>query len=198
MSRKQKNPYQTSKIKYRGFDSYNPGNHSSWYHFFGRIGRLRFISYQFVLTLVTLAIIAILNGLLKKFDNTTIGIIAACFAPILLYAGIIYPKRRLNDLEKSGWLALLSFIPGVNVIFLLYLAFAKGSEATNAYGHAPRANRWWHWLIAFVLPVLMLIGAIAATALPAYKDFKRHSQKAALPTPDSVPLEQPIQLQITP
>ena len=35
--------------------------------------------------------------------------------------------KRLHDLNKSGWLILLMFIPIVNAIFGLYMLFADGT-----------------------------------------------------------------------
>ena len=45
--------------------------------------------------------------------------------------------RRLHDLNKSGWWALLSFIPGVNAIFWLYVSWWKGDKIENKYGLPP-------------------------------------------------------------
>ncbi|MBR2519581.1 MAG: DUF805 domain-containing protein [Selenomonadaceae bacterium] len=45
--------------------------------------------------------------------------------------------RRLHDLNKTGWLALLVLVPVVNVFFALYLLFAPGSVGANDYGADP-------------------------------------------------------------
>jgi hypothetical protein len=44
--------------------------------------------------------------------------------------------KRLHDLNKSGWWALLFFVPFVNVVFLFYLFLAKGQAKDNQYGQA--------------------------------------------------------------
>ena len=36
--------------------------------------------------------------------------------------------RRLNDLDKNLWISLLIFIPGLNILFELYLLFAPGKD----------------------------------------------------------------------
>jgi uncharacterized membrane protein YhaH (DUF805 family) len=42
------------------------------------------------------------------------------------YISIVAVIRRLHDLNLTSLLALLSFVPLVNVIFFLYLLFAPG------------------------------------------------------------------------
>ena len=37
--------------------------------------------------------------------------------------------KRLHDLDKSGWLILLMFVPIVNALFGLYMLFADGTVA---------------------------------------------------------------------
>ena len=64
--------------------------------------------------------------------------IPAFFAVSSLYV------KRLQDLNKSGWLILLKFIPFVDVlaviIMTLYLTFFKGTSGYNQYGEDPLIN----------------------------------------------------------
>jgi uncharacterized membrane protein YhaH (DUF805 family) len=45
--------------------------------------------------------------------------------------------RRLHDIGKSGWFILISLLPVIGNIFLIYLMFAKGEEEDNKYGPSP-------------------------------------------------------------
>ncbi|HFB66173.1 MAG TPA: DUF805 domain-containing protein [Aeromonadales bacterium] len=79
----------------------------------------------------------------------------------------VFMIRRLNDLDKTGWLSLLTFIPIVGAIFGLYVLFAKGSPGSNSYGPAPDENPTWVKVVAIGLPILMIILGIAVvTFLP--------------------------------
>ena len=49
-------------------------------------------------------------------------------------------KRRLNDLDKSGWWQLLYLVPIVNILFALYLLFWPGTKGSNNYGLQPAKN----------------------------------------------------------
>ena len=42
--------------------------------------------------------------------------------------------RRLHDIDASGWLTLLLFVPLANIILPIFLFFKKGTEGSNQYG----------------------------------------------------------------
>lgn len=68
------------------------------------------------------------------------GIFAPVGAIMLLAAfigNIMLMVRRLHDLDKSGWWNLIILIPYVDIIFGLYLTFAKGTDGDNKYGQDP-------------------------------------------------------------
>jgi uncharacterized membrane protein YhaH (DUF805 family) len=49
----------------------------------------------------------------------------------------IYTKRW-HDLGKSGWMSLVSLIPVIGALYLIWqLGFIKGTSGTNAYGKDP-------------------------------------------------------------
>ena len=61
---------------------------------------------------------------------------------ILLSLATIVPSfavgvRRLHDINKTGWLVLLGFIPVVGWIILIVWAATKGTDGPNQYGPDP-------------------------------------------------------------
>jgi uncharacterized membrane protein YhaH (DUF805 family) len=42
--------------------------------------------------------------------------------------------KRLHDLGHNGWICLVVFIPGINVIAVISLLIAKGDDFDNPYG----------------------------------------------------------------
>ncbi|MES2320223.1 MAG: DUF805 domain-containing protein [Pseudomonadota bacterium] len=84
----------------------------------------------------------------------------------------VLAKRRLNDMDHTGWWSLLIVIPFVNLIFFLWLVFGAGDEGSNSFGPAPCKNSVPVIIGACVMPVF-LIGIIAAVAIPAYPSSKR-------------------------
>jgi uncharacterized membrane protein YhaH (DUF805 family) len=59
----------------------------------------------------------------------------------LVVLGLLLPHlsviaRRLHDTDRSGWWALLMFVPLVGVIALIVLLASKGTDHPNRYGPA--------------------------------------------------------------
>jgi uncharacterized membrane protein YhaH (DUF805 family) len=137
----------------------------------GRIGRLRMLAFGVVLgaaTLVAALAIALLGGLLGVVALVLFGIL---YIPVFVLS-IAYSVRRLHDLNHSGWFVLLSFVPFLNILVGLYLIFAPGTQGSNDFGPAPSPNPTWVKVCAFGIPVfVMVIGILAAIAIPAYQDY---------------------------
>jgi uncharacterized membrane protein YhaH (DUF805 family) len=145
----------------------------------GRIGRLRYLAYSwgvmFVLTFAAGFIVAALAPAL--------GIGATIVGGLLYVVGIVgslvMTKRRLNDLDHSGWLSLLMLVPLVNFIFGLYLIFGRGTEGANRYGLPPTKNSALLVIAGLLLPIICVVGILAAVAIPAYQQYTLRAKAAA-------------------
>lgn len=105
---------------------------SSLFSFKGRIRRTKYWLTNFCIGL--LFIPSNIEG-----DNMSEGIaiftLLICIPAIWIMLATCV--KRLHDLGKSGWMALLSLIPIVNFIIGIYMAFFKGEECDNQYGVNP-------------------------------------------------------------
>ncbi|WP_160108071.1 DUF805 domain-containing protein [Pseudomonas izuensis] len=113
----------------------------------GRIGRLRFLAWTMVLSLITLPIVGVfaLIGLgLVSGDSTAGLIIGGIFAFFLFLAFVIvsalFSVQRLHDIGWSGWLWLLNFVPFVGSFFPLVIMVMPGNAGANRYGPPPPPN----------------------------------------------------------
>ena len=61
------------------------------------------------------------------------------FALIVFMMAVIV--RRLHDLNKSGWLSLLAFVPLAGSILGVILLFKPGNRGTNQYGAPSRGGK---------------------------------------------------------
>ncbi|PYQ46371.1 MAG: hypothetical protein DMF77_01025 [Acidobacteria bacterium] len=97
-----------------------------------------------------------------------IGLFALVWIPIAFMVSVGSTVRRLHDLGQSGWLALVSFVPCISLVFLVYLLAAAGREraAPPASGTIP-VGVLVAVVVALVLVVPMMIGIIAAIAIPS-------------------------------
>jgi uncharacterized membrane protein YhaH (DUF805 family) len=130
----------------------------------GRIGRVRFIAYAFGLSfLVTTATV-----ILALVAGTALGpvLVLANWVAIIVIS-LMLSVQRAHDFNASGWLAILGLIPLVNLIFW----FIPGTDGTNRFGHKTPPNSWGTVAVACIIPLIFVIGILAAVAIPAYQDY---------------------------
>lgn len=156
----------------------------AFWSFSGRLGRMRAWSYLLGSTLVVM-LIAGFAMFLGLSIHPAIGVVVYLGASIfaMVYTFSIY-IRRLHDLNQSGWLSLLIFVPLVNFGFLIYALCFKGSEGMNKYGPSTIPNStgvkvtFWMGIV-----LIMVIPTLAAISIPAYQDYlMRAQQQTAAPT----------------
>jgi len=113
----------------------------------GRIGRLRFLAWTMVLSLVALPIVGVFALIalgLVSGDSTT-GLIFGGILAIFLFIGfmivsILFSVQRLHDIGWSGWLWLLNLVPFVGSFFPLVIMVVPGNTGANRYGPPPPPN----------------------------------------------------------
>ena len=165
------NPYSAPGAELGGGQSelYMP----SIFSFNGRIGRLRYMAYgigsYLLLMMVMIPVVgtsALTGGeeAMSTFAMIAMGIIYIA----MLVAGVAFAKRRLNDLNRSGWWMLLSIVPFVNLIFTIYVIFFPGTESDNDFGAAPAANSLGVQILGWMMPVLFVLGITAAVVMPQF------------------------------
>jgi uncharacterized membrane protein YhaH (DUF805 family) len=113
----------------------------------GRIGRLRYLAWSMVLTLVTLPIMGIFAlialGLVGADSTSGLiigGIVAVFLFLALAIVSILFSVQRLHDIGWSGWLWLLTLVPFVGGFFPFVIMIVPGNTGANRYGPPPPPN----------------------------------------------------------
>jgi uncharacterized membrane protein YhaH (DUF805 family) len=142
-----------------------------------RIGRMRYVAYLMGSYLVFGVAIGLLGfvGLGLGTSDRATGVLAmvvlgVAYLAYLVYFGIITVKRS-HDMAWSGWMSLLVLIPFVGLIWL----FKSGTPGRNVYGLPAPPNTLGVKILAWLLPAFVLIGILAAIALPAYQDYTKRA-----------------------
>lgn len=168
----------------------------------GRIGRLRFLAWTMVLSLVTLPIVAIFAfiGLGLVSGDTTTGLIIGGIFAFFLFLGfiivsILFSVQRLHDIGWSGWLWLLNLVPFVGSFFPLVIMVVPGNTGANRYGPPPPPNSTAVkvlcslWIVFFALVFAGgMLGGISAIQ-QEYETNLESSYESGSVTTDEVEVE---------
>jgi uncharacterized membrane protein YhaH (DUF805 family) len=107
---------------------------SNYVNFSGRAVRSEYwywVLFVVLLSIVTNIIDAVISG------TSGFAILSTIVSLGLFLPGLAVGIRRLHDLDKSGWWALLIFIPLVGAIILIVWACTRGTMGPNRFGPDP-------------------------------------------------------------
>jgi uncharacterized membrane protein YhaH (DUF805 family) len=137
----------------------------------GRIGRLRYLAWTMVLTLVMLGIgsvVAIFAIALISSDSTAgliVGGLVAFFLCIAIaVVSIQISVQRLHDIGWSGWLWLLNLVPFVGSFFPFVIMCVPGTNIANRYGPPPPPNTTAVKVLSSLWVVVIALGFVGLLA----------------------------------
>lgn len=136
----------------------------------GRIGRARYMAYALGLYFLVGFLGGILAGALG--DAGMVVLVIASIGLVVL--GFMLTIQRCHDFNVSGWLSLLMLVPLANLVFL----FIPGSDGPNRYGPPTPPNTVGVLIAAWLIPVVFIVGILAAIAIPAYQDAAKRAGQA--------------------
>lgn len=184
----QHNPYHAPEADFENHDEYEYDT-TPFYKPSGRIGRLRYLAYSTTFGLCYLPIVILMGILFTMLLEGTSADLAMTLMTLLyvilmvgnLYSMFALARRRLHDLNKSGWWSLLFFVPFANIALVLYLLFARGDDYINDYGAPAMPASTRVKILAFIVPIFsLLFGVLSAIAIPAYQEYLIRAQMAQM------------------
>lgn len=150
----------------------------------GRLGRVRYIGYSVGIGFLINAVAALVGGLsaVLRGDSEAGGWWAGGVIIILTVAAlvisILLAIQRLHDFNASGWWSTLAVAPLANLVFYLVLLIMPGTPGPNRFGNPPPPNTAGVIALALIVPLIAVIGVIAAIAIPAYQDYVERAREA--------------------
>jgi len=141
----------------------------------GRLGRVRYIGYSIGLTLLFSAIGGVLGGIVGAAGIVALaGPLGLLMGLAVLVVQVMLTIQRCHDFNANGWLCLLVLIPLVNLVFWI----VPGTDGPNRYGAPPPPNSAGVVALALILPMVFVIGIMAAISIPAYKQYQDRARAA--------------------
>lgn len=159
-------------------------NNRRFFDWHGRVSRVQFLAYSTFNALIALMLVALLfvmiggfqgmvNASSEQLPMSLLGASSVGVA-VLFYLQLAVSKRRFNDLNKTGWLALLMLVPGVNILVYLYLLAVEGTAGANYYGLPARPASQLKTVLMVLIPLLVmsLIGLLTQVVVPSYHSYQ--------------------------
>ena len=121
---------------------------SFWSHYSKFKGRSRRSEYwwiQLFLVLTNLAVaaidLALMNGDVDRFiANGGGGIVGLIWILVTIVPTRAVLVRRLHDTGKTGWWALIGFVPLIGGIVLLVFTVLDSDSGENKFGESPKVS----------------------------------------------------------
>jgi uncharacterized membrane protein YhaH (DUF805 family) len=134
----------------------------------GRIGRARYILYSIGLSMLIMMAAGVVSAVAGPVSVIVMGV--AYVAVIVL--SFMLTIQRSHDFNMTGWFSILWLIPLVNLIFW----FIPGSDAPNRFGAKTPPNSTGVLIGVWIVPLIFVLGIVAAVAIPAYQDYVKRAQ----------------------
>jgi uncharacterized membrane protein YhaH (DUF805 family) len=167
----QRNPYAAPRTNVSRADSDEEYGEIKVFSAQGRIGRVRYIGYTFGYTFLIALVIGIFGALLGGASAGLAFVVGAAGYIAIVVMQILLTIQRAHDMNVTGWLCLISLIPLAALVFWL----VPGTRGANNYGPPPPPNTTGAVVAACILPIIMIVGIVAALAIPAYQDYAQRA-----------------------
>lgn len=102
-----------------------------------RLNRQRFILRSIGLFVLVTVIAGVLLSIGETLHSPVISLFAIIFPLSAIVPSVKLVIRRLHDLNRPGWWCFGTMIPGVNIVFAVYLFLFVGTNGPNQYGPDP-------------------------------------------------------------
>lgn len=109
--------------------------------FSGRARRKEYWMFALFSYIVLIAAMILDNILGFTFSSLSMpyGALYCITGLILFLPSLAVGVRRMHDINKSGWMLLVSLIPLAGGIWLLILLIKEGTQGENQYGSDPKS-----------------------------------------------------------
>lgn len=131
--------------------------------FDGRIGRMRLLAWNLVLSTIYMVAALIMMLVVQSSPTLSISVLGALGIAYLVLC-IRISAQRLHDLNWSAWMLLLHLVPIANLVLSIVLLLMPGTPGPNKYGPPPPANSPAVNVLGWICIILMILGTLITIA----------------------------------
>ena len=102
-----------------------------------RLNRQRFILRSFVMFFLAVVIMGTLLAFAELVQSSFLQLLTMMFSLVFTIPSFMLIIRRLHDLNRPGWWCIGAMLPGINIVFAIYLVLFVGTNGPNQYGPDP-------------------------------------------------------------
>ncbi|MBO6182203.1 MAG: DUF805 domain-containing protein, partial [Acidaminococcaceae bacterium] len=110
---------------------------SMYLRYDNRLNRKPYIIRSFHIWAVVVGLTFVVGTIATMLKIPSINMLSKVISFAAAIPNFMLLIRRLHDLNRSGWWALIMLIPLVNLLFAVYVIFFKGTKGPNKYGPDP-------------------------------------------------------------
>lgn len=107
--------------------------------FSGRARRREYWWFVLINCIISLVLAMVQHTLDWTFNNGE-GLLTILYSLAVLIPSIAVLVRRLHDIGRSGWWALIGLIPFIGWLVLLVFTLSDSQSGRNAYGANPKTT----------------------------------------------------------
>ena len=98
--------------------------------------------FAFLVWLIAMVLdVIIFPGSIRTGSYAYVGVLSGITSLALFLPGFAISVRRLHDIDRSGWWALLLLVPIIGAIILLLFLVSSGTPGMNRFGPRPTRTR---------------------------------------------------------
>lgn len=95
--------------------------------------------YYFLINFVIITALLLVDNMLGTLDKEAgVGLVSSIYMLAVLLPGLAVAVRRLHDSDRTGWWVLITLIPIVGPIVLIFFLIQDSVPGENQYGPNPK------------------------------------------------------------
>ena len=141
--------------------------------------------YFTLFNFLALCVLTFIDSMIGSFNaDLGVGLLGGVYSLVVVIPTFAVLIRRLHDTDRSGWWLFIQLIPFIGGLVLLIFTVLDSQPVDNQYGPNPKPGNEGGSdvavIAAAIIVFIIVIGILAAIALPAYQDYVERAKQVQI------------------